>query len=188
MPDLLPDVTNFYNAIRDYGISKKYNFKLEAIEGTPVDDLFSKFPYDIYAQSTRIPSKKINTVKIPYKSFEYVVPMHASYPDNESWELTFITDANLTIRTIFENWNKALYDSETNSASDINFAKSTITFNLLKESIDGVDGNGLEVVKKYVLKGAYPVLIGISDYDISSAGDSVSKTRIIFAFQSFTTN
>jgi len=185
MPDLLPDVTKVYNAITNYGISKKYNFKLEAIEGTPVDDQFSIFPYDIYAQSTRIPSKKINTVKIPYKSFEYVVPMHISYPENESWELTFITDANLTIRTIFENWNKALYDNNTNSASDINFARSKITFNLLTE--DFTKDIPVKVARSYTLNGVYPILINASNYDISSIGEIV-KTRIVFAFQNFTAN
>jgi len=183
MPDVLPNITNFYNAVNEYGINKKYNFKLESIEGSPVDDLFKAIPYDVYAQAAKIPSRKISTVKIPYKSFEYVVPMEASYPEHEFWELTFITDANLTIRTIFEAWNRTLYDNTTNSAGDINFASSKITFNLLTE--DFTKDIPLRVARSYTLNGAYPTVINASDYDISSTGE-VSKTRITFAFQDFT--
>jgi len=167
MPDVLPNITNFYNAVNQYGISKKYNFKLESIEGSPVDDLFKAIPYDVYAQAAKIPSRKISTVKIPYKSFEYVVPMEASYPEHEFWELTFITDANLTIRSIFETWNKTLYDNNTNSAGDI------------------TKDIPVRVARSYTLNGVYPTVINASEYDISGTGE-VAKTRITFAFQDFT--
>jgi hypothetical protein len=198
MPDTLPNIQNFYDAVKAYGIGRKYNFVLEAIDGAPpdVDTLLKNSPYTLYAQSAKIPSRKITTAKVPYKAFEFNVPTTVSYPDNESWELTFISDNYLNIRNIFETWSRYLYNNETNSMDPtaINFGKCNLTFNLLSEpiatnpagTVPDPAGN-IYSPKSYTLYGVYPTVINGAQYDVSSSGQEVAKVTVTLAFQFFTT-
>ena len=173
----VPDISQFYKNVQNHGFSKNYNFFVESIEGLPTSPAWKQF--NLYVQATKVPSRRINTTKVPYKAFEFVVPTNASYPDNESWDITFYSDDTFLIRDIFESWSKSVYDNNTNSSSYIDkLSTSIIKLNLLD--------NHNNIVRVYTLHGVFPVLVNAMEFNASDNGTEVSKVRVTLAFQYFT--
>jgi hypothetical protein len=185
-----PDITKFYTAATVLGFGRKYNFQVEAIDGLPgtVQGLVNGVPdYLLYVQTAKVPSRKVNTTRVPYKAFEYVVPTNVSFPDNESWELEFISDNDVLIRSLFEEWNRVLYDNTTNISEDTNFAKSKLVLNLLSEQYNSKAANvALEAKKVYTLYGIFPTVINSMQYSMADNGSEVAKFRVTMAFQFYT--
>lgn len=183
-----PSVQNFLKAATSFGFSKKYNFQIESIDGLPQDLIFDN-DFLLYAQSLRLPTRKINTIKVPYRTFEFVVPGNATYPDNLNWGVTFLSDNESLIRSVFEYWGKIIFDEQTQTSRDVNFSKSKIVFNLLNDVVDdSKDPNSRQVnLKRYTLWGAFPTLLDSIDYNISNDGTDVASFNVTFAYQYFTT-
>jgi hypothetical protein len=180
-----PNLDKFYTAAGKLGFSKKYNFQVESIDGLPVSiqGLVNNLKeYTLYVQSAKAPSRKINITKVPYKAFEFVVPTNASYPDNESWDIEFISDNDLLIRGLFEEWSKVMYDSQTNSTSDVNFGKCNLQLNLLTDIYDTLTLKA----RVYTLYGIFPTLLNTMEYNITDTGAEVMKFRVTMAYQYYT--
>lgn len=181
-----PNIKQFYTAAAKLGFSKKYNFQVESIDGLPgtIQGLVNNLKeYTLYVQSAKAPSRKINTTKVPYKAFEFVVPTNASYPENESWDIEFVSDNDLLIRGLFEEWSKVIYDSQTNSTTDVNFGKCNLQLNLLT---DIYNTGSLEKARVYTLYGIFPTLLNAMEYNISDTGAEIMKFRVTMAYQYFT--
>ena len=175
-----PSVQDFLNVATSFGFSRKYNFQIESIEGLP-----QQIPFDprflLYVQSARLPSRKISTTAVPFRAFEYNVPTVATYPDNTNWPVTFISDNQNFIRSIFEAWNTVLYNEQNQTAQNINFGGCKIVFNLL-----GDQSNLHKNYKKYILWGAFPTLLEGVEYNITDTGNQVITFNATFAYQYFT--
>ena len=188
-----PDVTKFYNTAAVLGFGRKYNFQVEAIDGLPntIQGLVKGVPdYLLYVQTAKVPSRKVNTTRVPYKAFEYVVPTNVSFPDSESWELEFISDSDVLIRSLFEEWSRILYDNTTNVSEDINFAKSRLVLNLLSETYNKTYNSSydvsLEAKRVYTLYGIFPTMLNSMQYSTTDNGSEVAKFSITMAYQYYT--
>jgi hypothetical protein len=173
-----PNVEAFRRLVESNGFAKKYNFQVENIDGLP-EEIPDYDPYSLYISSASIPSRKINTTRLPYKAFEFVVPTNAVYPDNQSWRIQFISDSEMTIRNLFETWTRVLYD-ELNNTGKSNFAGATLTLNLISD-----EG---KVTRKYKLYGVFPILMDSVEYNISDTGADAVKFNVTLAYQYFKTD
>jgi hypothetical protein len=169
-------VTDFYKAAQTLGFGKKYSFRVINWDNGPM----GSFNQDqlLYIESLSIPSRKTNTTTVPYKAFDFIVPTNASFPENNRWRVTFVSDNSLLIRSLFEQWSNKLYDPVTNESTLVanNFAPCNLTI----EVLDDTDS----VARKYKLYGVFPVLVETADYSISES-TAVSKLPVTLAFQYF---
>lgn len=98
------------------GFAWTYRFKLEGLENVSQDlNLINlnKIDPNVSVLATKIPSKKLNTTKVPFGAYEVNVPTNIVYPDNLSWSVTFLADNYGSLRNIFEEWQNDLYDFQT---------------------------------------------------------------------------
>jgi hypothetical protein len=187
---------DFITTANNLGFGKKYNFQVTDITGAP--SLVNTFGYQLkkdsntdyllYIESLSLPSRKVNTATIPYKAFDFNVPTNVSFPESSRWGVTFFSDDNLLIRTLFENWSKLLYDPVTNSSSteiygtELDEEKSP--FGSCNLSL--VLKNDRDITKKKVtFYGVFPVLVESIEYNIGDNGESVAKLPVTLAFQYF---
>jgi len=191
----LPSITDFYSQAQKIGFGKKYNFKVTSIDYIPNDPgVGYDKNYLLYVESLNIPSRNIATTTVPYKSFDFVAPTVATFPDKQNWKINFFSDDKLLIRKMFEGWSEALYDNQTNSTY---YDKGSISTNAASRTNDGI-GFGycnikLQIVSEteeeaastYTLYGAFPTQVGSMDYSISDNGSTVAKLPVTIAFQYF---
>jgi len=90
------------------GVAWNYQFQIKGMyynNGGPVDDFKSTT-----VLATKIPGKKLNTATVPYGAFEFNMPMNTAFPDNANWAVTFMSDAQGTVRDLYEMWQNSFYD------------------------------------------------------------------------------
>lgn len=178
-----PSIEKFFTKTQALGFGKKYNFQVESIDGIPVN---LNSDYFLYAQSLRLPTRRINTTNVPYKAFEFVVPTNASYTDNSNWSLTFFSDNQSLIRTVFEEWSKIIYNEQTQKTQNVDFASCKIVFNLLPDVVENTANDQINL-KQYTIEGAFPTLLDGIEYNITNTGTEVITFTVTFAYQYFTT-
>jgi len=119
-PPLDKPLINFYTAAQRFGFAKDNFFKVKNFTTLPngrnsdikliIDNYLSPEGTLLYAKSGTMPSRKINTTKVNYKNFSFNVPVGASYPSSLNWTLTFYSDENYLIRSLFEQWSQQIYN------------------------------------------------------------------------------
>ena len=177
MSDAL-SVNDFFAKASKLGFTRLYNFKVLSIDGFPAVNLDPK-DYMLYVEAASIPTRQVKTATVPYKAFEFSVPTVVTYPDNNTWKISFFSDNKQLIRSLFENWQTALYDPNTYSTSNVDFGKGSVTLQL-------IDDQGKQA-KQYILKGAYPTQINTVNYAVTDSGQTVAKVPVTFTYQYFET-
>ena len=104
-------ITEFYNIITTRGLARNNVFRIKSIGG-----IFGVEDSDllIYAQGGSIPSRQISSSIVSFKTFDYIVPMTANYPENASWPVTFYCDSGYRLRDILETWSRSTFDEHKN--------------------------------------------------------------------------
>lgn len=176
MPHSLQD---FYQTVTRYGLARNNLLRLEQITGLTGDGK-PIFPsndddrnFNIYLKTATLPSRKIETTTVNYKSFNFNIPMGATYPDSNAFSVTFYSDKYYIIRDLFERWSNGTYN-EHRFITTTNFQACNIYLSL----VDNSDANTLieemKPIKRYILVGCFPNLVGGINYDTSSNGDIVT--------------
>jgi hypothetical protein len=170
-------IQEFYRTAVDRGLARTNLFRIKNIEG-----IFNSEDTDllIYAQGGSIPSRSISTAKVSFKTFDFVVPMAASYPENQSWSVTFYCDTDYILRDIFEGWSRKTFDEH----------KQINTSNLVNMEVvllDNSSASPTEVpkmaeVRNYKFIGCFPTQVGAMSYSVGNAGD-LATMSVTIAFQ-----
>ena len=166
-------IQDFYQTATERGFARNNLFRIKTIGeifGSDSDLL-------IYAQGGMIPNRQISTSKISFKAFDFVVPMGASYPENQSWSVTFFCDSEYVLRDIFEKWSNATYDEHKN----LNIG-SLVDVEAVLLNNSSINDKELKEVRNYKLVGCFPVQIGPLTYIQGSAGELVGS-QVNIAFQ-----
>ena len=175
-----PSINEFYQAAQTYGFGKKYNFQVVDITG--INDIIKDIPeYNLFVRAATLPSRKINTTTVPFRSFDFTVPTNASYPESQNWSLEFFSDDNLLIRKLFEKWSLKVYNEQTLTGSD-NSLNSILQLNVISENLEGEEES--VVYTKYKLYGVFPTVVGGMEYDISDTGTNL-RFRATLVYQYF---
>ena len=185
-------ITEFYNIITNRGLARNNVFRIKSIGG-----IFGVEDSDllIYAQGGSIPSRQISSSIVSFKTFDYIVPMTANYPENASWPVTFYCDSAYRLRDILETWSRSTFDEHKNISIleglvDIELVlieNSFINSNPLpkQQPVPAVDPktNGTpKEIRKYTLKGCFLQSVGSTSYSVGSNGE-FATVPINIAFQ-----
>ena len=128
-------IKDFYTAAQRYGLARNNVFRVKNITNGVFLDEEDSALY-VYAKEGSIPSRQISTGNVSYKSFNFVVPLEAKYPENAAWTLTFYSDQDYIIRSLFEKWSKNTFN-EHGHTSTFNFTQCDLELVLLDLNWDG---------------------------------------------------
>lgn len=209
-------VYNFYTAAKKFGFAKDNLFRVTNINlknsgvSDPnavkiINDYFNKPDNYLFVKSGTIPTRKINSTKVFYKSFGFNVPTNSIYSNSSNWNLKFYSDDAYFIKNIFELWSQQIYNehgfkSNVSFNADItislyrpiklvdafkvsNFNKNTgRSIKDTRKKEEQIDVFNLEEVRQYILYGCFPIQLGEITYDTTKAGNLVSIDTV-FAYQ-----
>lgn len=185
-------ITDFYNTITQRGLARNNVFRIKSI-----GDIFAGDSDDLllYAQGGSIPARQISSSKVSFRTFDFQVPMTASYPENSSYSLTFYCDDKYVLRDILENWSREVFDEHKNVSVkpglvDIELVlieNSFLNTAALptQQPVPPVNpkANGTpKERRKYILKGCFPQSIGATSYNVGSNGE-FATVPVNIAFQ-----
>lgn len=175
-------IQDFYKTATSRGIARDNLFRIKSI-----GDVFDSNSDDllIYAKTGTVPSRNINTAKVNFKSFEYVVPMGAFYPENTNWPITFLCDSKYVLRDVLETWSRSTFD-EHNQLNVKNLVN--IDAVLLNNSFTDITNNSrMKEVRSYKFIGCFPTNVGAMSYNTESTGAFVTCS-VNIAFQYYITD
>ena len=178
-------IKDFYTAATSRGFARNNVFRIKSVS----DNVFQEEPEQelmIYTKEGIIPSRVISTGKVSYKSFDFVVPLQASYPENQGWNVTFYSDQEFILRGMLERWSKGTFN-EHGQFSIANFTRCDFEIALLdvdrgwgEDINENTDARETAV---YKLNGCFPTAIGSVSYNNTSSGEIVSlQTSIAFQY------
>ena len=101
MANIQQGIQDFYRVAQDRDFTRDFQFRVLDVSdrGSPVltqDDL-------VYATAANLPGREIANIPTPYMGLQFNLPGTASYPDSGGYSLTFRSDSENQIRTIFQN-------------------------------------------------------------------------------------
>lgn len=179
MPSPGYDIGHFYSTVTKRGLARTNLYRVknigEIFSSTNNADLL------IYAKDGIVPSRAIDTQTVKFKDFEYVVPMSAKYPENQSWQITFYSDKNYVLRSLFEAWSRSTFD-EHQHTQERSFTNCDIDVVLLDNSSSNPNNRQLKEIRSYKLVGTFPVNIGNIQYNMGSSGE-FATVSVTIAFQ-----
>jgi len=173
-------IADFYQTVTTRGLARSNIYRIKNI-GTVDQDIFGEdTELLIYAQGGMIPNRNIAMSKVSFRAFDFSVPMNASYPESNSWSTTFYCDSEYRLRDITETWSRATFDEHKNLCIN---SLADVELVLLENSFAGNNKpKEMVEVRKYILKGCFPLQIGNITYQTSNSGDFATST-LNLAFQ-----
>lgn len=181
-------IQDFYQTAQRYGLARNNVFRINQISN---DVFLPEADQNLYVflKEGSLPSRQIQTGKVSWKAFEYVVPLNASYPENTSWRVSFYSDQFYIIRSLLERWSKGTFSehghfASTDSAGNLSFGNCDIEIVLLDLNSKISTSVNDEAREKlvYTLKGCFPVNVGAISYNSTSSGEIISVDATL-AFQ-----
>lgn len=164
------NISDFYRSVQQRDFARQFQFRLIQLANT-------NFGEDtlIYLESATLPGRAINNVPVPFMGLNFNVPGTASYPNSESYSVTFRCDQNYDIRAALEDATFNTFDDQT-SSGDYNIARdaSVITMNLLNKNN--------RTARQYTLYGAYVVSVGDVTYNLGDNG-TIQTVPATLAYQ-----
>lgn len=199
-----PNYTNFLNTVNRFSLAKLYNFRIKEIVNPPMGLVLpggSSSSITLLIKALSLPSRKINTTMVPYRAFEFNIPTNAAFPENQSWQITVLSDKALLFRDYFEKWSEKIYNIDNNTQMFVNtqiqfalyakVSKNSNSTNALqgatKSSADSEQNMDIVDLRTYTLWGAYPILVGGIAYNYSDQGTEFASFNVSFGYQYFTT-
>lgn len=166
------NIQNFYEAAKRKDFARINLFRVTLIESN-VGIRFDESDL-VYIKSTSVPKRAIKNNTLPFMGVSFNIPGTANYPGSESWSVTFRIPQDLSIRTKFENWTRAIFDDQTSTGAYSTSNLGTVEMALLDKA-----GKPL---RQYKLIGVYCTSLGDSNLDITDGGGIV-ELPVTLAYQ-----
>jgi len=115
-------------------------------------------------KSAQIPASSLGTIEVPYRGRKIKLPGDRTFAD---WSLSVISDANMSLRSAFENWS-AIFNSHTSNVAPRNFMEFMPNWSVTQL------GRGGEPIRSYNFIGCFPAEIGAIDLAYEN-NDSVAE-------------
>lgn len=156
------------------------SFPNAAIEGNANTAFGSNGPEALSSfmiKSAQMPGRTIGNIPVNFRGRQLKVSGDTTYDD---WTLTVTNDNNFAVRNAFERWQEAINGAVTNvSGNGVSAASfNTYVADLEIEQI----GRGGEVIKRYVMKGAWPTTVDPIDVSYDNT-DQIEEFGVTLCYQ-----
>lgn len=165
MADVKQTITDFYRVAQARDFSRDFQFRVLSIQPGDGSDVLITEDDLVYAQSGSIPGRSITSQDVPYMGMQFKVPGSARY--SGTYNLTFLTDNQSSLRRVFEKWSYDVFDEE-DSTGNYFVPRATSTVDLVQLNPQ------LDAVAHYQLVGCFPSEIGEIAYNIQGTGTPVT--------------
>ena len=169
MANINQGIQDFYRVAQERDFTRDFQFRVMNITDRGVsvvtqDDL-------VYAQTASLPARGVANQTVPYMGLSFNVPGAATYSGSEGYAIQFRSDGEHIIRTLFEEWQRDVFDDETSTGNYRLFGNSSITLALLNQDMD--------VTRTYELVGCWPVTVGDIGFDTAGTGAVLNFTATL---------
>jgi len=168
------NITNFYRVATQKKFSRDFQLRINSFIVAGGTDLFGEDDL-VYIKSASLPARKIENIQAPYMGLNFNVPGAATYPNSNSWSVTFYADQALELRQRLEAVMSSTF-SPFNNANNITLPgiENRIDLILLDDNLD--------VLSTYTLYGAYVTELGAIDYKMTGNG-AIQEIKATVAYQ-----
>jgi hypothetical protein len=122
------NISGFVNAFAGGGVRTN----LFVVNGT-IPGYSNNRAISFLCKAAQIPASSLGTIEVPYRGRRIKLPGDRTFQD---WSLTIISDANLALRSAFENWS-AIFNSHTSNVAPRNFMEFMPTWSVTQLHRDG---------------------------------------------------
>lgn len=172
----MPNITEFRTALRS-GLVRQhkwrviFNFPQYAASGD------TSRQASLQARTANIPSSTLGVMEVPFGGRILPIPGDRQY---EEFTTNFIAVNDHKVRDALEAWSENINGSESNTGLS---ALEDIMRDIVLELLDAEDN----VTKTYILKDAWPVIVGQTDLD-QGATDSFVEFPVTWRFINIESN
>ena len=132
----------------------------------------------IYARSAELPGRDIVNVAAPYMGLQFNIPGVVQYPGSENYSVEFYVDAESSIREIFEQESRRVFDEATSTGEyGTPNANSTITLVQLDKALDPIT--------EYKLIGASIRNVGPISYQMAEGTGQIALFTVGMSYHFF---
>jgi len=172
-------IQGFYTQATNYNFSRNFNFRiLEITSDGGGAYTMSDGGLLVYAKTASLPAREITNVAVPYMGMNFNLPGTATYPDGTGYSITFYADQASSIRQLFEDWSRWVFDDQS-STGQYNTPSRNATITLAQ--LD----NQNNVVATYVLYGVTPRNVGPISYTMAAGDGAVVEFTATLAYHYF---
>lgn len=149
-----------------------FNVEMPAPAGIGIDNVsLDKFRF--VCRSAALPASRVSEIPVPYFGRRIKV---AGQRDFEDWPVAVMNDEDFSVRAMFEAWSNAL-NRHVSNVRDPNISTENykVDMTVNQYSKDG------EIIRSYVLVGAFPTNIGAIALNWDSA-NQIEEFNVTFAY------
>lgn len=180
----IKSLKDFYNTVRNNGLRTNHEFQIE-LAGIPTDqDAFEEFI--VYAQSSRLPGRKIEAQPTPFYGFNFQVPTNTTY--DQEWTFTVRADTKLKSREMFENWFNYIADLKNSTGGQKGLIPDGAYGIVHLLDPEFFNGGNAKVARTYRLEGVFPLTLGELTLDHNDNAISTFDVTLEFQYWYPTTN
>lgn len=147
-------ILKFYETAKAKEFARDFQFRVVTLGPLTIEDI-------VYIRTGTLPGKSITNHQVPYMGLNFNVPGSTTYDGSDSWEITFLADEAMNIRSKLEAWMSEIFSVETSSGK-YGVPSEIATLDLLDKEFNPI--------RRYNLIGTYIKTIAPLAYDIKGAG------------------
>lgn len=164
------NVESFVAELKEKGFSKPYLFQLWIPGLIQSNGDFLK----MFVKSTSIPQSSVNIMSVPYQGRIVKLPGERVFTE---WTFNVFNDENYKVRRLFEDWLQRISDTKSGQRQNGEALR-----NLLQDiRVDQLSPSG-EILKTYIIEGAFPSTLSQMDFNWESTSNTQDFT-VTIAYQ-----
>lgn len=147
-------ILKFYETAKAKEFARDFQFRVVTLGPLTTEDI-------VYIRTGSLPGKAITNHQVPYMGLNFNVPGSVTYEGSDNWQVTFLADEAMNIRSKLEAWMSEIFSVETSSGK-YGVPSEIATIDLLDKEFNAI--------RRYNLVGLYLKSIEALAYDIKGAG------------------
>jgi hypothetical protein len=167
-------IRDFYRVAAERDFTRDVQFRVLSISPNGTETTFDENDL-VYARTASLPARAITPVQAKYMGLNFNLPGVAVYPNSDSYEIVFYSDAKSDLRKKFESWSRDTFN-DANSTGNYLTPTQDSTIDLIQ--LD----NNFEKVNQYQLIGVSIRTVGPLNYAMAEGGGAVVYFPVTMAY------
>lgn len=167
-------IQDFYRVAAARDFTRDVQFRVLSISPQGTTQTFDENDL-VYARTASLPARAITPVQAKYMGLNFNLPGVATYPNSDSYEIVFYSNANSSLRRKFEQWSRDTFDDADSTGNYLTPAQNS-TIDLIQ--LD----NNFEKVNQYQLVGVSIRTVGPLNYAMAEGTGAVVYFPVTLAY------